>query len=35
MWNVQMQRLVEPGAFDIMTGPNSVDLKSAVLHIGD
>jgi beta-glucosidase len=35
MWNVQMQRLVEPGAFDIMTGPNSVDLKSAVLNIGD
>jgi len=35
MWNVQMQRVVEPGAFDIMTGPNSVDLKSALLHIGD
>jgi beta-glucosidase len=35
MWNVQMQRVVEPGAFDIMTGPNSVDLKSAVLYIVD
>jgi beta-glucosidase len=34
MWNIAMQRVVEPGAFDIMVGPNSVDLKSAVLHIG-
>jgi beta-glucosidase len=35
MWNIAMQRVVEPGAFDIMAGPNSVDLKTAVLHIGD
>jgi beta-glucosidase len=35
MWNVAMQRVVEPGAFDIMTGPDSVDLKSTVLHIGE
>ena len=35
MWNVAMQRVVEPGAFDIMAGPNSVDLKTTVLHIGD
>jgi beta-glucosidase len=34
MWNVAMQRVVEPGAFDIMAGPNSVDLKTTVLHIG-
>jgi len=34
MWNVAMQRVVEPGAFDIMAGPNSVDLKSALLAIG-
>jgi beta-glucosidase len=34
MWNVAMQRVVEPGAFDIMVGPDSVDLKTAVLHIG-
>jgi beta-glucosidase len=34
MWNLAMQRVVEPGAFDIMAGPNSVDLKSTVLHIG-
>jgi beta-glucosidase len=35
MWNVAMQRVVEPGAFDIMVGPNSVDLQSTVLHIGE
>jgi beta-glucosidase len=35
MWNLSMQRVVEPGAFDIMAGPNSVDLKTAVLTIGD
>jgi beta-glucosidase len=34
MWNVAMQRVVEPGDFDIMVGPNSVDLKSTVLTIG-
>ena len=34
MWNIAMQRVVEPGAFDIMAGANSVDLKTAVLHIG-
>jgi hypothetical protein len=26
--------VVEPGAFEIMVGPDSVDLKSAVLNIG-
>jgi beta-glucosidase len=35
MWNVAMQRVVEPGAFDIMVGANSVDLKTAVLTIGE
>src|SRR5580698_10612407 len=35
MWNIDMQRIVEPGAFELMAGPNSVDLKTAVLHIGD
>jgi len=34
MWNIAMQRVVEAGAFDIMVGPNSVDLKTAVLRIG-
>jgi beta-glucosidase len=35
MWNAAMQRVVEPGAFDIMAGPDSADLKTVVLHIGD
>jgi beta-glucosidase len=34
MWNVAMQRVVEPGAFDIMVGGDSVNLKTAVLNIG-
>lgn len=34
MWNIAMQRVVEPGAFDIMVGSNSVDLKTVVLRIG-
>ena len=33
MWNIDMQRVVEPGAFEVMVGPNSVDLKSATLQI--
>ncbi|HKE93386.1 MAG TPA: glycoside hydrolase family 3 N-terminal domain-containing protein, partial [Povalibacter sp.] len=33
-WNEQMQYAVEPGEFQIMAGPNSVDLKSATLFIG-
>jgi beta-glucosidase len=32
-WNVEMRRVVEPGVFDIMVGPNSVDLKKTVLTI--
>ncbi len=32
-WNEAMQYGVEPGEFQIMTGPNSVDLKTAVLTI--
>jgi beta-glucosidase len=35
MWNISMRRVVEPGEFEVMVGPNSVDLKSALLHIGD
>jgi beta-glucosidase len=34
MWNIDMQRVVEPGAFELMVGGNSLDLKTAVLHIG-
>jgi beta-glucosidase len=33
MWNDMMQRVVEPGEYEIMVGPNSVDLKTAVLRI--
>jgi beta-glucosidase len=33
MFNYDMKRVVEPGAFDIMVGPNSVDLKTAVLTV--
>jgi beta-glucosidase len=33
-WNEQMQYAVEPGEFHILTGPNSADLKSATLTIG-
>jgi beta-glucosidase len=33
MFNYDMKRVVEPGAFDIMVGANSVNLKSAVLTV--
>jgi beta-glucosidase len=33
LWNTDMKRVVEPGEFDIMTGPNSVDLKSTLLTV--
>jgi beta-glucosidase len=33
MWNDQMQRVVEPGDFEIMTGDNSVDLKTTTLTV--
>ena len=35
MWNASMQRVVEPGVFEIMAGPNSVDLKTTELTIGN
>ncbi len=35
MWNDRMQRVVEPGEFEIMTGPNSVDLQSVTLTVTD
>ena len=34
-WNAEMKRVVEPGEFDIMAGPNSVELKSTTLTITD
>jgi beta-glucosidase len=33
MFNQDMKRVVEPGAFDIMVGPSSADLKTAVLTV--
>ncbi len=33
VWNVDMQRVVEPGTFTIHAGPNSVDLQSATLTV--
>lgn len=33
LWNEDMREVVEPGLFDIMAGPNSVDLKSTTLEI--
>ncbi|MES1156764.1 MAG: glycoside hydrolase family 3 N-terminal domain-containing protein [Alphaproteobacteria bacterium] len=32
-WNADMQRVVEPGAFDIMVGDNSQDVKTTVLTV--
>lgn len=32
-WNDRMQRVVEPGEFEILAGPNSASLKSATLTI--
>ncbi|HLY59454.1 MAG TPA: glycoside hydrolase family 3 N-terminal domain-containing protein [Terriglobia bacterium] len=32
-WNQEMKRVVEPGTFDVMVGPNSVDLKTANLEV--
>ncbi|PIB93663.1 glycoside hydrolase family 3 N-terminal domain-containing protein [Caulobacter sp. FWC2] len=32
-WNLDMQRVVEPGDFSILVGPNSVDLKKATLTV--
>ena len=32
-WNLDMKRVVEPGDFKILVGPNSVDLKTATLTV--
>jgi len=34
-WNADMHRVVEPGSFSILVGPNSVDLKKAVLTVAE
>nr|WP_305098573.1 glycoside hydrolase family 3 N-terminal domain-containing protein [Croceibacterium sp. D39] len=33
LWNREMKRVVEPGQFSIMAGPNSQDLKSVTLTV--
>ncbi len=33
LWNADMEEVVEPGLFDIMVGPNSVDLQTVTLEI--
>jgi beta-glucosidase len=33
LWNRDMQRVVEPGDFSIMVGPNSQDLQSVTLTV--
>jgi beta-glucosidase len=35
MWNDRMERVVEPGQFDIMVGGNSVDVKSTLLTVAE
>lgn len=35
MWNDKMERVVEPGDFEIMAGPNSAALKSTTLTVGN
>jgi beta-glucosidase len=32
-WNDRMERVVEPGEFEIMTGANSVDLATVILSV--
>jgi beta-glucosidase len=33
LWDKDMKRVVEPGEFQIMSGPNSVELKSVTLNV--
>jgi beta-glucosidase len=33
LWNAAMERIVEPGEFEIMAGPNSKDLKTVILTV--
>ncbi|WP_430641205.1 fibronectin type III-like domain-contianing protein [Brevundimonas albigilva] len=32
-WNIDMERVVEPGTFTISAGPNSAELKSTTLTV--
>jgi beta-glucosidase len=33
LWNLEMKRVVEPGKFTLLAGPNSADLKPATLTV--
>ncbi|HEV7353684.1 MAG TPA: glycoside hydrolase family 3 N-terminal domain-containing protein [Brevundimonas sp.] len=33
LWNIDMERVVEPGTFTLMAGPNSVDVKTTTLTV--
>ncbi len=33
MWDEHMTHVVEPGVFEIMSGPNSADLKTVTLNV--
>ncbi len=33
MWNIDMKRVVEPGSFEIMAGPNSANVKTVTLEV--
>ncbi|WP_419572451.1 fibronectin type III-like domain-contianing protein, partial [Rheinheimera sp.] len=33
LWTLDMQEVVEPGLFDIMTGPDSENLQKTTLEI--
>lgn len=35
LWNEQMKHVVEPGAFEVMSGPNSVDLKKVTVDVSN
>jgi beta-glucosidase len=35
LWNEQMKHVVEPGAFEIMTGPDSANLKTVTVDVTD
>ena len=35
LWDAQLRRVVEPGEFEIMVGPNSVDLKTVTLTVSN
>jgi len=33
LWDISMRRVVEPGEYEVMTGPDSAHLQSAALTV--